>query len=38
MAAQRQHTLEVNAAQVETLYQWSAFKAWQAAGLEDTAQ
>lgn len=29
---------EVDAAYVETLYQWPAFKAWQLAGLEDTAR
>ncbi|WP_413792384.1 MULTISPECIES: glutathione S-transferase [unclassified Pseudomonas] len=29
---------EVDAAYVETLYQWPAFKAWQQAGLEDTAR
>lgn len=29
---------EVDEAYVETLYQWPAFKAWQQAGLEDTAR
>ncbi|MCI0994625.1 glutathione S-transferase family protein [Pseudomonas corrugata] len=29
---------EVDAAYVETLYQWPAFKAWQQAGLEETAR
>ncbi len=43
MAAVRLHTFqvelpEVNAAQVETRYQWPALKVWQAAGLEDTAR
>lgn len=43
MAAGRLHTFQVelpklNAAQVETRYQWPALKVWQAAGPEDTAR